>query len=345
VLVKYFAVKQPGTNKPLTFEIGRGYSFFVRLGDPYVEFGDVVVSTYNNYDSDGVDITPHPDPVTTKSYMPIPHMGFAGSNIYWDAVNERLTFDDVVDDYTDAPNRTKQGLFFKWGSLIGISPLGTPFSDDTKIYAPIGATGEYEVTSPSALYDPDPIPTTPREWWDLIEPYLTSIAFIPNVDDLRLSGYATYLNSVTANLAAYKGDICAYLSGRDGIPAGEWRLPTNAEFEPGYDPDVPFVSPGDYSRVGSFTIVSVDADHGTFEIPNGYTLTYTADGATKTTFFPASGYWNYTGTLGSVRYQGVFMSSSPIGSNGYYMSFNNIDPGPKNSNVRSLGSTVRCVKK
>jgi hypothetical protein len=49
---------------------------------------------------------------------------FAGSNIYWNG--SKLTFDDHG-DYT---NTKYQGVYFKWGSLIGVSPAQTSGSDD-----------------------------------------------------------------------------------------------------------------------------------------------------------------------------------------------------------------------
>jgi hypothetical protein len=55
---------------------------------------------------------------------------FAGSNIYWDG--SKLTF--VKEPY-DMSKVMNQGLFFKWGSLVGISPLGA-WNTDTSAGTP-----------------------------------------------------------------------------------------------------------------------------------------------------------------------------------------------------------------
>ena len=44
---------------------------------------------------------------------------WAGSNVYWDGT--QLTFDETVVD-ADAGSDLKQGVFFRWGSLVGVSP-------------------------------------------------------------------------------------------------------------------------------------------------------------------------------------------------------------------------------
>jgi hypothetical protein len=357
VKVKYFAVRDPldpAKNEPLTFEAGRSYTFIVDLsGSEYIEFADVEIHAFNEAFADSdlpdIDITPDPNPVLTgEAYMPAPHKGFAGSNIYWDKVNERLTFSDVG----DTSNETNQGLYFKWGSLVGISPVGD-WGATTVLYTPTGINGAYEATTADAYAAGD---------WTLIANAAGDRDFadgqqpISGVDDLRLSGYVTYLNTVPAELAAFKGDICAYLSGRPGIPEGYWRLPTSAEFEYGtYDPLDPFVSPGAYAIEGSvdnkgdsdpsndefqWTGASTEID-GTYAITNGYRLTY-APG--KTTFFPASGYRG-NGASFVLGLYGNAWSSSPDAANGRYMRFYANSVSPAATNPRSSGRPVRCVKK
>jgi hypothetical protein len=65
---------------------------------------------------------------------------FARSNIYWDGTAGELTFEraDGVTDYEGY-----QGVFFKWGSLVGISPVGS-FGSSTPVYEPKAiVTGDY----------------------------------------------------------------------------------------------------------------------------------------------------------------------------------------------------------
>jgi hypothetical protein len=54
---------------------------------------------------------------------------WAGSNIYWDGT--KLTFDDP----SKMGKSAAQGLFFKWGSLQGISPVGAWAGGSTPVYS------------------------------------------------------------------------------------------------------------------------------------------------------------------------------------------------------------------
>jgi hypothetical protein len=54
-------------------------------------------------------------------------IGFAFSNIYWDG--EKLTF-----DMADKGHQGYQGLYFRWGSLVGISPVGDWVNGSTPVY-------------------------------------------------------------------------------------------------------------------------------------------------------------------------------------------------------------------
>jgi hypothetical protein len=338
--VRYYAVKDPfkGGDTPLAFEAGRRYTFMVDLTHSetgYIRFADVEVQemddTFDNIVPDS-DIPPNPnptdpDPALTESYMPEPHNGFAGSHIYWDETNRRLTFDDV--DVTT--HERYQGVYFKWGSLVGISPEGPWIDASTPVYAPDG-NGDY-------------VKTTVPNWAAIkagSDATLTAAGL--GITDLRTSGYVTYLNSDPANLAAFKGDICAYLSGRPGIPAGLWRMPTSAEFG----------AAASYTRVGNVVNgvfewlgVSNRAD-GTFEVPNGYTYTY---GGGKTTFFPASGNRSpnppHAGALNGCSEAGPVWSSSPNGAaaSASNLNFIAIAVNPAESGNRVSGLPVRCVKK
>jgi hypothetical protein len=361
IKVKYFAVREPldpAKNAPLTFEAGRSYTFVVDLsGSDYINFADVEVTKFDEAfgkDLPNTDITPDPDPALTEAYMPRPHHGFAGSNIYWDAVNERLTFDDV-DVIT---HEQYQGLYFKWGSLVGISPAEE--GGHVAVYIPDGVNGAYVQSTAQDVFS--------GVWTNVLTCSDRNFNTEPidGVTALRTSGFVTSLNAKPANLAAYQGDICAYLSGRPGIPAGYWRLPTSAEFDPEY-PDVPFVSPGNYIREGNINdngtpdditddafiwqdgdgvdITDSKTPDGTYKISNGYRLTY---GNGKTTFFPASGYRHYSiGALTGVGLVGDAWSSSPNANatGGRNLNFVGISVNPASTFNRAYSFSVRCVKK
>jgi hypothetical protein len=350
IKVKYFAVKEPldpTLNLPLTFEAGRSYTFVVDLSDDdCIDFAGVTVEEMDEAfgnDVSSTNISFDPNPGLTEAYMPAAHQGFAGSHIYWDAVNNRLTFDDV--DVTD--HEQYQGLFFKWGSLVGISPVGDNWDDDVNVYLPTGADGNYVQTTvadavtdgafATSAYADIPSGST-RNFTN--EPIDGDIDF-----DLRKSGFVTFLNSDPANLAAFKGDICAYLSGREGIPAGYWRLPASAEFAPGYPG--PFVIGDNYTIENSDSFVAKESNKadGTYVINNGYFLTSSAANA-QPVFFPASGYRSYlAGALLSTGLNGQGWSSSPVADQSYYFVFNASTVGPANNNCRTCGMPVRCVKK
>ncbi|MDR1883353.1 MAG: hypothetical protein LBR26_11325, partial [Prevotella sp.] len=283
------------------------------------------------------NINDDPDPAVLASYTPKAHKGFAGSNIYWDATNQRLTFDDV--DVTTHKNY--QGLYFKWGSLIGISPSGT-WGGATVLYSPDGINGMYRTTTASAL--------VAGTWANIAVGDATNFSTTPidGVTDYRTNGYVSFLNATPANLIAYKGDICAYLSGRPGVPAGYWRLPVSADFEPDTFPDA-FVSPGQYTmELGELSVWPSSAGtsnktDGTFEVANGYTLAY---GGSSTVFFPASGLRNLsTGALNDFGVTGYAWSSSADAARGRSLFFSGATVNPANSNDRANGFPARCVKK
>jgi hypothetical protein len=345
VRVKYYAVREPldpAQNLPLTFEAGRSYTFVVDLsGIDYIKFADVIVSKFNEAFADRelpvIDITADPDPAVAVNYEPAPHKGFAGSNIYWDSVNQRLTFDDV----DDTAHEAAQGVYFKWGSLVGISPAGAWDGTTTPIYAPIGLNGKHEAVRIPDVYDIDANPpTTPEEWWSVIAVGSEDDIYVSDlgIDDYSLGGYGSYLNSDPQNIAEFKGDICAYLSGRPGIPEGYWRMPANAEFEPASD----YAREGVVENNNFVWLDDSDKDDGTFEITNGYRLKYSG----KFTFFPASGLRNDSnGALNDLGTGGYVWSSSPFEVFGLNLSFKATFVSPYSEEHRAFGFPVRCVKK
>jgi hypothetical protein len=151
----------------------------------------------------------------------IKQTNWASSNVYWDAGQNIMTF-DIGKIVHDSPIHNKQGLFFKWGSLIGIAPgldnHSPDFNPQTRtIYVPVSdiswitSTVYAEFTKNHFLG---------REWKD-----------IPFVTDNIVSSDRTnqYLLGIT-NSATYQGDICKQISGQHGVPAGTWRMPTSKDF-------------------------------------------------------------------------------------------------------------------
>jgi hypothetical protein len=95
-------------------------------------------------------------------------IGVAFSNIYWDG--EKLTFDTA-----DKGHQGYQGLYFKWGSLVGVSPVGKWASNETPVYR----AGESASTTYSS-------------WGSIPQDQANGTVSDPNT-------------------GTYKGDICKYI--------------------------------------------------------------------------------------------------------------------------------------
>jgi hypothetical protein len=124
---------------------------------------------------------------------------FAGSNIYWDGdlSSGKLTFDL----YGETDNQGYQGVFFRWGSLVGISPTAVP-STSTRIY----------LASSTLTYS-----------YDLINYWNHGV-------------YGTVIYHHADRIAEYRGDICRYLGTVHTKLAG-YRLPVQGEFGSGGGPN------------------------------------------------------------------------------------------------------------
>jgi hypothetical protein len=245
---------------------------------------------------------------------------FAKSNIYWDgnASSGALTFStDAADDL-----EYLQGVFFKWGSLVGISPAQKPspnpndFSSAVPVYIPSGSGW-----TPSSYSG-----AKPQIAWDQI-PYWDSGGTTAVIDD--------------SDYASFKGDICTYLGTTNSALAG-YRLPIQQEFG----------DQNDYSAVWQLGIDPwpSSADN-TIGNPYGrYNFKSTGWGygvsSVHGAIFPASGRRNTSdGTLGSVGIAGLYWSSTPhriTDGRALYLQFGT---GTASAFNRYVGQPVRCVKK
>jgi hypothetical protein len=335
IKVKYYAVREPldpAKKLPLTLEAGRSYTFVVNLsGADYIDFADVHVLAFNEAFDDGiqyideVDVSDPPidlDPALTEAYMPQPHSGFAGSNIYWDEANQWLTFDDVG----VTAHQNYIGLYFKWGSLVGISPRINAFDAGTVLYIP-AVNGNYVKTDAGKYVAGNWAGITHAAGTRNFDAGQQPIA---GVTDLRKSGYVTYLTTLPSERAAYRGDICAYLSWRRGVPEGHWRMPTSAELE------------GSYAKTGNYVnIGGASSETGAQGLGPGRSRTY----AGKTIFFAAGGFRNPS-TVQVGLAGGVWSASpSPDGITGRCLVFTETTVTPAATQSRENAFPVRCVKK
>jgi hypothetical protein len=150
-----------------------------------------------------------------KLFVKLKKLMWAGSNIYFDGSG--LTFDVHYADGSSAPHRGYQGVLFKWGSLVGISPAGAHNS---------------ALPSDCPLY----IPNASGSGWAKIALSTTGYTWktIPHVDAtnfpvIGLDNEDTYLidaarNNPTTMYAYYRGDICQFLGTRNAGLTG-YRMP------------------------------------------------------------------------------------------------------------------------
>jgi hypothetical protein len=231
---------------------------------------------------------------------------WARSNIYWDTATHQLTFAPAG---SDVSKEGYQGVFFKWGSLVGISPAGgwaEPFTNSTPVYK----AGE----SASSTYSS----------WAAI-PYWDRDTYGDVIDD-----------SHTGEL---RGDICRYLN-------AAYRLPKAGELASTGANTTWSQAPNGWVKGGTPSNGSGNA-YGTYDIiGNGYL--YAENVPMGNVRFPGSGERNTSGALYFVGTVGEYWSDAVAGAdpyNAYYFYYNNGNFYPSgNSEPRYIAFPVRCVK-
>jgi hypothetical protein len=208
---------------------------------------------------------------------------FANSNIYWVTTSGDdgyLKFDPYIDPLSTAYNTTanreqqqKQGVLFKWGSLIGISAIGLinvrsiPWADIEPIYVPTSPTTGIRTTVGDAVSD--------GKWTGTSYLGIPYVASAPAPYGRDINGLAT-LGS--ADYTAYKGDICKYLS------SGDYRMCTAIEFAMNFSAWDGFsVMPNSGSNA-SYTFVTTEDGQTLIPSPRGITR------KVNDMWFPASGH-------------------------------------------------------
>jgi hypothetical protein len=274
---------------------------------------------------------------------------WAGSNVYWNG--SYLTFD------APGSGSVAQGVFFKWGSLIGISagaegvygydsstnPYPDPdfnFADygpNTTLYYPGGGTttAQYMPWSDIPSRENESIPSGTN-----LESYLS--------DDER--------NAISAGTGwdVYKGDICRYISENGNGPEGwtyMYRMPTRAEM--GEKSSYAYGDADGWTKT-SGTSWSYSSTYGGLTSPDGTTgmPIYVSNSGVN---FPISGLrtGGYAGTgsvydpgaLQEINYGGYYWASTADGSyaRGRYLAF-------RETSVRFdywgiiFTASVRCVR-
>jgi hypothetical protein len=292
----------------------------------------------------------------SSEYRPANHKGWAGSNIYWDG--SKLTFDDTPAPGVTPPHEKWQGVFFKWGSLVGLDPSWHAANSTSwnpaynKVYRPNWNSG-----NPAA-----------STWGNPPNPVLTaSVAGYANWVAIPYGDHVGSINAVDRAVLyenAYhkpenrRGDICRYLTETGAAPGSltgtKWRMPVANDFA-GNSSDYPVVDNGWGDRSGSFNAVQgayasvAEASAAGAYIPTAnYRKTNNPrpDASGYRPIFPASGDRDYdTGLLNNVGNESHWWSSSPYnGSNAYWPGANGGSAVTVGNIPRSWGLAIRCVK-
>ena len=259
---------------------------------------------------------------------------WAGSNIFWNGT--KLTF---FPETAPEVSQGYQGVYFMWGSLIGISPRSVSdppnfvFSpSSTKLYVPLAgswnvqyAAGSHPLWTGTAMTD---IPHKTGE-------FLTNASWL---DNHTTQNYLVESHDP----AGLTGDICKYLTERGDAPEGEWRMPNSSEFGAASAEYSMNINPTSFEAIKG----SVNED-GTTDL---YALPSYVRKTISKTIFPAAGQRDQNGIATSAVF---YLSGSPTVSTNPFVSqvfdrFYVMDIGSTvtfNSKV-PLGSQgpVRCVK-
>ena len=264
---------------------------------------------------------------------------FARSNIVWDATNNKLTFAVTEADNATIPANS-QGVFFKWGSLVAVSPVGANYASSQILFSPSG--------------------TTNYTWANI--PYISETTGkfgTHGTDEDDFAGYdgGSNTNGPGFNASTNKGDICRYISDR-GWVQGKWRLPTSDEQQALINEVTSVSNNGGFGNITGAPNTGNNA-HGFWQVPSGRWLGAgaAADAARNTgkaaelvpgsssVYFPAGGYRYYSnGNTGLAGYGGYSWSASSSNTtNAYYLYVASGDANWYLSN-RSFGFTVRCIR-
>jgi hypothetical protein len=267
-------------------------------------------------------------------------VAWAGSNIYWDAEKECLTFKEAG---YKGPENYYQGVFFQFGSLVGVSPARLPSDENfdggtngdpssgTPIYVWSSVSSQWIQTNVATAYSETLGGFSGSGYTDI--PYTTT-----GYDDDRT---VNRLYGAGGDFATNRGDICEYI-GAKGSPQG-YRMAKSIEFAPErqeyaeWSSDIPDTGFG-WIRFGTASWAAVtDSSH-----PGG-TLSITNGGSYQGYPFPASGYRNLGGTLYTTGDYGNYWSGSGLSFYAHGLDFESSYARPYYSTDRQQGFSVRCV--
>jgi hypothetical protein len=240
---------------------------------------------------------------TGKSYtlvVDLKKLVWAASNIYWNG--SKLMFSETT-------NSTYQGVFFKWGSLVGISPTEVLLTQVTAYYPPVGGIGNWTTKVPASQAEYGAIPY-----------YSASESTTHATDENYLYEHPDFENN--------RGDICSYLTN------GVWRIMNRAEI----------AVAADWTTTFSSVTVTPNAT-GTIAISAGVTYNL----PTPKVFLPASGYrmpssYGYAGRGASGYYWTGSSRPHDSATSGRCFIFSSGLFGAYDGTPANAVCSIRCVK-
>jgi hypothetical protein len=261
---------------------------------------------------------------------------FANSNIYWNDIDQKLTFDAYIDSVANPGNyvsnkeqQRQQGVLFKWGSLIGIAAPGNGTSpiywtDETTVYVPLSPDNP---KTDHESWEAATVTTAQSSWssyWGI------GYHGIPYALGNDYAAYGSgqnnkYLSLMPDSTGFYKGDICQYLD-------KDYRMPYSYEFGNG--------AAAAWSSNTPNSNITTDAS-GRDKLAENRCATLNVNGM----LFPASGArLTLDANLYRVGYDGRYWSSSASNTtNSYRLYFLGTGVTLGSTDSRYYGFSVRCV--
>jgi hypothetical protein len=259
---------------------------------------------------------------------------WAGSNIYWagDDKAGRLTFDLAG----QTQNEGFQGVFFKFGSLVGISPAlvndNSAFVAELPLYVPDkhSATQWTPTTSDAEQY----------ATWDDI-PYMDRSYYTNSGNSRDNTSVIDATLNISGIHAGFRGDICQYLGETDPAHLAGYRLPTASEFG----------STSAWVKKGTFVngSNSVGTPFGRMNLLSAANdLGYATNATMGNVVLPTSGFRGVDGNLkATVGFDGYYWPASEYSADEAWIFeyYGGVVAYPIRYLSRSYAFPIRCVRR
>jgi hypothetical protein len=284
---------------------------------------------------------------------------WARSNIYWVSTGTDTGY--MTFDVTDEGHQGYQGVFFKWGSLVGISPARVGTSTEYSINTPVYVPTYHAADTLASTWIIGSGTTNLYDSWDDI-PYLDGTSYNATPYGIDNTYVIDAARNTTAMHDSLRGDICQYLGKTDPALYG-YRLPIQNEMVSGsqaWNTTTPTADgwiKGDGSFVNrpaagyadgraDFLATQQDTGYNPAQPTNGVGVKLgAAINQALGVVFPAGGV--HVGTLFNVGSVGYNWSCSAISAtDAWELLFNGTTVGSQSRGIsRSGAMPVRCIRK